>query len=520
MNSPWKVALITLVSLIFIESSFGQSMEGIKIIQTSLSKKSLILDRGTLEGLAIGQKAKLYFKDLSEGVSKPKFIYVAEGEIIKVHSNYSFWFLRKIRNYRLLKNNGELVMLRKTMDPRREYRGRHTQKVLGPGQSKEASVFQDEVGVPADLIFEDDGYFKSDEIIDTKPSKLQDFETRSYSRWLRSGTKEWDDKYKQDLPSFHINPQSNEETISRIKKRQEEFVYQSTTDNAVKKINDDKRGLKGFYKDSFHDNQTGIQEGIDIENIYQKSITDRNEEKKISPHIREKLHREGVTFSADMSQEELRRFLIKSGIEEEKRMQERAAGERAGNDLIFRYNSGMISNTTDEDDNFRGRDYSIVIGYEWQLYQTAEAMDRFTFELNLEQGISHYDLGGINGRFSESALAGFLNFYFWNAPYKLGSYMPFVGLGVKRGQAEGFSPNLSKDYSYQLMALPSFRLGIKYRFKPGDTIDEDFKFGMAVSFLFTSEKVRLNTTNIVEDDIFSVMNYTNNKFGVGFSFYF
>ena len=69
-------------------------MEEIEIKNISNSGRSLIVDRGSLEGLRVGQLARLYLGQTQAGGEGPTYSYIAEAEIIKVHRNYSFWLLR------------------------------------------------------------------------------------------------------------------------------------------------------------------------------------------------------------------------------------------------------------------------------------------------------------------------------------------------------------------------------------------------------------------------------------------
>ncbi len=165
----------------------NNSMEGAKIIEISASKKSLIIDRGHAEGYVNGDRAKFYVKDLTEGLMDPKFHYVAEGELIKLKNRESYWFLRKIERFQDLVENGDLVLIRQARDPRRPFITRRTLKVKGRASEQEYFPVTEDSGVPEDLIFEENDFFMSDKMVDTKPTKKQDFEIKGYKKYVYVG---------------------------------------------------------------------------------------------------------------------------------------------------------------------------------------------------------------------------------------------------------------------------------------------------------------------------------------------
>ena len=88
-------------------------MEEIEIKNISNSGRSLVVDRGSLEGLRVGQLARLYLNQTQRDGDGPTYPYIAEAEIIKVHRNYSFWLLRDIEQNSVIKPGQRLLALRR-----------------------------------------------------------------------------------------------------------------------------------------------------------------------------------------------------------------------------------------------------------------------------------------------------------------------------------------------------------------------------------------------------------------------
>jgi hypothetical protein len=66
------------ISIFFIQQTWCQrnilsnNVYELEIFQASSSGKSVIVNRGELEGLTLGETAHVFFKDDKKGVGKPK----------------------------------------------------------------------------------------------------------------------------------------------------------------------------------------------------------------------------------------------------------------------------------------------------------------------------------------------------------------------------------------------------------------------------------------------------------------
>lgn len=499
----------------------SESMEGVAVLEVSSSKKSVLLNLGYAEGLRNGDRAKLYIKNLENGLDYPQFVYVGEGEAIKVKNSVSYWFLRKIKNFQNIKKDKDLVIVRQSKDPRRPFVTRRTLRVQGRAEDQDYYQVSEDKGVPEDLIFEEQDFFKGDNIKSTKTLRNQNIELTRKTPYIDMG-EEFDDEFDQVAKGRMVpNDSGDEALIEEIEKKARDHRFDSTTTNSVGKFNDLKYGLKTLYKSQMRDPGTNAKESMDSLNSRERGAIEDEKRRKISPTAVARIRREGPRWSQDMSDKQLRAYLIESGIAEEYERQKRALGEKAGHEFTLKYISNITTNTTPDDANFQGTDYALAFSYEWHLIGTSQFLKNFTLEFELERGISHYAIGeGINGRIAEGSLKGYLNWYFLRGPYSLHSYMPYVGIGLKRGNGTLESAEFETVYTVQQTAFPSMHFGMKYRFKAGDEKDASLKIGYGVNFQLKYESMRYNITDIIVDSIEPVISSNQTRFSVGFNVYF
>lgn len=497
---------------------YAQSMEGIEVLEVSSSKKSILLNRGFAEGVKNGDRAKLYLKDLREGVDSPRFVYVGEGECINVKNKESYWFLRKIKNFRFIKKTQRLVMVRMAKDPRRPFVTKRTLRVQGRLEDQDYYQVSEDSGVPEDLIFEEDDFFKGDEVKGTTPKKRQDIEMYRKSPYVSLG-EEYDEEFDQVSKNLAAPYDSGDERlIEAIEAEAKNKVFDSTTKTSVGKFNDLKYGLKGLYKENFTDgsNTRNTMDGL---NAYERKILKDRLNRRVSPSAIARIKREGPMWSKDMTDSQLRAYLIDTGIEEELQRQKRALKEKEGHEFTLRYTNNLNRNTTSEDPNFQNRDYAISLSYEWHLQGTSPFLKNFTFEFEAERGISFFDVGGINARIQEGSLKGYVNWYFLRPPFSLHSYMPYVGFGYKRGNGTLESAEFDNVYDLQFVSLPSAHFGLKYRFLAGDEKSSQLNIGYGINFQVKYEAVEYSITDIVVDNINPVFSGSQLRFSIGFNVY-
>jgi hypothetical protein len=89
-----------LLSIVFLLTTQAFAMQGIKVLEVSGSGSSIVVDRGSLEGVSEGQSGQFYYQ--AGTPAKPKLYYIGNAEVIKAHSERSFWFFKSIENFQFL----------------------------------------------------------------------------------------------------------------------------------------------------------------------------------------------------------------------------------------------------------------------------------------------------------------------------------------------------------------------------------------------------------------------------------
>lgn len=501
-------------------NTFAQEMEGAKVLAVSGSKKSILLDFGHEEGLKNGDRAKLYIKDISGGLSYPKVFYVGEGEAIKVKNKVSYWFLRKIKNFRLLKKDQMLGMVRQGQDPRRPFVTRRVLQVQGRKNEQDYYQVNSAEQPPEDLIFEEGDFVISNKVSPGKALKRSDIDLQRNALYLDLG-EELDEEFDQVVRKKQVpNYDSDEELIKQIEKEKEDGVFDSASRKSVEKYNKLKYGLKGLYGQNLRGNDKNTPD-TGFYNTRENDVLNDQEARKLDPVLVKKMDREGVRWSQSMSDENLRKALVQSGIREELQRQKRVLGEKKGSEFTLRYITGLNDNTTQDDPNFQGKDYALSISYEWHLGRTLESLNYFTFEIEAERGISHYAIReDINGRVSEGSFKGCINWYLFRPPYSLFSYMPYVGIGFKSGNGDLESAEFDSTYSVQFSSVPYAHAGLKYRFQAGDEKDLALRVGYGINFQLRYESISYTISDVVVDNIDTTFQTNNLKLGVGLNVYF
>jgi hypothetical protein len=288
-----------------------------------------------------------------------------------------------------------------------------------------------------------------------------------------------------------------------------------------KKTNGMKYGLKSFYSEQ--EREEGIPE-ISKKGGHQTTYDQMREEAKlaeqIDPRAKAKMKRDGEMWSADMDDVGLRKYFIRTGIEQEVRRRELALNELEGHEVMLNYSGSMVAHGNTNDPNYQGRGYNLGIAYDLHLARTSASLKKWSLQFFLEKGVTEYDTGVYNARSEETLYGAYVNYYFVNNPLTLNSFIYLFGAGIKNGNASVFTPDLSKEYSYQVLTVPSLQLMTKYRFRPGDLREDTVNIGMSVNFGINLDMKNLSVIDRVDDNINSKISVTDLKYILGMSVFF
>ena len=473
------------------------SQVSVKIIETSSSKKSLIINRGAYEGVQVGQEGFLYIR--TGQVDKPELSKVAEVRVVKTVKKHSFWYVTKIENEGELHPGSLLTFYEKGqfLEGRSEFKAR---ELLIVGEEKE-------------LEQRDEFYELVEELDRTEVVKNEDVEFNIHTNY--QNVAEYGEKSVKGTSPY------KRKDIKKLKNYYKDKIYKSTVEGSVKKINKQKNGLLGLYKDSAPDPHVKWLKKRDwIYNTYESANYDKRNDILVDPRAKRRMQKEGDMWSSSMSDHELRDFFMRNGIAEEKRRQEFAIDNRIGNEAFVRYSWNTTVNYSDADQNNQGQGYSFVFGYEYHLIRAIKKLENWSVDVFWELALDYYDLGDINGKAQMSFLGTYINYYFYNLPTSIKKFIWYAGIGLKFGNAEIDNPELDATYDYGVQALPSYQVGIKYRFDSGDEVDDLARIGWGVNFLFQTSLLKFNTNDQIVDDINGSFQAQDTRFSVGLAFIF
>jgi hypothetical protein len=497
-------------------------LDEVTLTDLSSSERSAVVDRGGLENYSDHMFGKFFVQTGDKNY--PKIFLVAEGELIKSFPKKSYWLFTKVYLPRIIKpGNKVLVLTSNQVTSGRPIFQKQRHVVLSKDQydSVESYLSQNSNNVPDRLIEDLDSYDPSDEMFETKKVPEADQLVQTYESFRKKGGQHMSDDYEDESTErFFVG--KREVHLADIKREEDKKLLDSIAKNYVDKTNDQKFGLaNGIYKEQKKTpGEPELNEKITVTSVYDDMKEEKKLRETIDPKAVAKIKRDGPNWSADMDDVTLRRYFIRTGLEHEARRRELALNELEGNEIMFHYSGSAINHTTSSDQNYQNLGYSIGLGYDLHLSRTSQDLKQWSLQFILEKGVSDYDIGGQNARGEEGYYGAYLNYYFVNNPLTLNSFIFLGGLGIKAGSVSMSNAELSKEYSYQVLTLPSFQIMTKYRFRSGDLTEDTANVGASLNAGMVVDMKRMSVIDNLADDINGKISLTDVRYLVGMSVYF
>jgi len=516
---------------IIVFSSTLQAFELVSILDVSSSGRSLILDRGSLEGVELGEFARFV---LQQGdLENPNLSNVALGEAIKVESNQSVWYLHEVDNKSKIKGGQRVLYARAKdiLEGRRPFKTLNKVVISGEEDllSQKMDESTEEPGMDSKFIQNEENFgveLEDGELVKREESDLEkvSFENRDEGK---KKDKKLPEKYveaaRQELKEVQVDLKQadKKEGVDQIKEREVLNQLNSNVDQNIAKVNKQRFGLKGLYNDQKRDEQMRWLGGKSFERSTYDQVRD---EKKVSevidPRSIKKAEQQGDFWSADMSDEQLRRYFVTSGLAKEVERRKLGLENREGNEILVRYTQGLMENHTSDDPNFQSLYGSFDISYEYHLMRTTKTLQNWSVNIGYLKGLGNYDVGGVNARAEETSYRLGLQYYFYNLPSTIRAYTWYVGSAMKMGSSNISSTSLSQEYKYQMVGFEYAQLGFKYRFYSGDDYDEFFNIGVGMTGQISLETTQNRSKEFLADDIDGTFSTNDLKFALGISVIF
>ena len=518
------LSLTTLILFAYLQIPliYAMGLDEVALQEISTTKKTVVIDRGLLENYYEKSFGKFF---IQMGDYKfPKIYLVAEGKLVKSFPKKSIWYLTKIYDPRFFKVNARMLIM--TSDQVKvgrtmKVKQRHVLLSSEEYESPEQYLEENKNNVPDRLLQNVSAYDESEELYESKKTPDADLEIETYEHLKKKGGIQISDQYKDEIGEKYFIG-NREVKLADITNAEDKKLLDSMAAGYVEKVDSQKYGIAhGLYKDQVKvPGLRDINNKMTVLSAYDSTKEDKLQEELISPRAIAKMKRDGPLWSADMDDESLRRYFISTGLEHEARRRELALNELDGNELMFHFSGSLVDHTTNLDPNYRSQGFTLGLGYDYHLSRSSKELKDWSLQFILEKGVADYDLGGINARGQEGFYGFYLNYYFFNNPLTLNSFIFLGGIGLKAGTIEMDSVNLSKKYSYQVMSLPALQVMTKYRFRSGDLIEDRVNVGASLNAGISLDVKRLSVIDSLDDDINGKISVNDIKYLVGMSVFF
>ncbi len=512
--------------IIFLIINFSSltsfAFEQIKILEISSSGKSIILDRGEIEGTKVGDIARLIIQ--SGEMNRPNLENLSYAEAVKVNSNYSFWKL--LKNTKILKSKKNTYVLfaleTHLMRGRSKFKTLYRQ-VLTNNKSdsfKRKKELLSNDTVSDGLVQNNTEYTSHDELLNSSSRQSHNLEVLDFQELEQSKGSLFLQEYDEDIKYINIDDIEQQIDYQLYGKAEEENIIDSTINNSIEKVNKEEGGLDSLYKNQKRDkNIKELQNNIITRTTYEEYIYQQKADSYISPKVARKMKSAGKFWSSDMTEKQLRKFFIKTGLEEEVHMQWLALENRLSHELTFDFSLGLLRNIDPDDENFQSTSKFVNINYNLYLLRISSIFKQWTLELGYGGGNGYIDFGGINLKSKDMTFNSTLNYYFFRSPTSVKRLSAYLGLGIRNGISELAAIGISRSYNYQYLA-PLAQLGVKFRFLAGDEKSNHSNIGIGLLSKISAEYITLTATEDLFDNIDGKVQVTDVKLSLGMSVFF
>lgn len=511
-----KMLQISILILFFFSPTVSAQsrLNGAKIIEVSSKSNSWLIDKGRYEGISVGDTASFF---LQTSIDAPKLIPLGEAEAVKVHGRNSYWILTKSMNQRFYSRGRKIVYL---LDDE-IYKGRRALKVkqrnIVTSKKYPKSKRRLEKGdLPNQYKKKDSDYKKSSELVEVKKDTDDDRKVMIFKKAKRG----------KDVRAVEGVDELID--VSAIRDQEKKKVVYSTVTGVARKTNNARFGLRSLYRDNLDKNgkEKFLGDGA-LASDYNKYRAEQIEQNDTSTRARKRITRDSKLWSADLNDEELRRFFISSGFARERKKQLYALEHKIGNEFILRYYFGVAEHTASQDvaasnndATAIGSNFSISFGYEYYLLRTNPNLVNWSLDFFIDNESRYLqDEAGNNAESTEVNFAFGVNYYFFNNPASLSKVLGFVGGGASLGNAKLLSITSGIEQSYSVRGLPRVWIGAKYRLKAGDEYDDMLGMGFGMHATLMTENV-VYASKVNENVQTNNINIQDFKFALGISLIF
>jgi hypothetical protein len=501
---PMARCIFLFFSLIFSGHAQMVPMK-VKLLRVSKSKRTVIVDRGHLDGL---EKDDFSIFLIRPDDLKDEHYYVAKGRLSSLSHNYSMWDLVEVADPLALEKGGRLVM----KNQRTTFKGRVPKKM------DRKKVILNSNGSRAEVKSKVDGLYQKGPNLN--PKLTEGFKGGdTYTKLEDTATWEEDDDLELNALDLVLKSKSESPTRKDMSEDDLQKVVQTEefyriNGGELKELQDPSMSLSGKYSDSMRvDDMVDFQDKAAYPSTYDQVKSHLvNNERFLKDDALLRIEDEGPGWSDYFTEAELASFVHKNGLREELEKQQEAVNSTDKiNDISFTMSLPVVDSSDSENaQNKNSKNFDIGIGHEIYLGSRFPSFHHFGFKYGLVKSYSSVGLEGANGSFSELYILGTIFWYPFQSPQRVKTPMFYLGLGTKRGTGTMTLNDSGKISKYSTSSLARLFTGLKFRFS--QTLGMRAQIGLSRDTLRQSD---LSDSLVFPTDV----SVTEIKFGVSLSTY-
>ena len=491
--------LVILSALFFtIFSEPLHALEKVQIQDVSGSRKTMVVNRGRLDGINSGMEA-FFLKSINEEDLKKSLVGVAE--VVKVFDRYSVWYFKKSLNpsYLAPKNFIDMITYKDLNRKKAPFKLR-TRKVISGSVSQDEKILLHDSGSDISTVKRNKNYRLGQVLKDLDdPKDFKDLNILELSKWVERKKKVVGERDLSETEAFAVKYSTApdlEDTVKKLQKKE-------ATEAALAFLK--KTGSRDFTVKTFFEDQEKNADAKDFQkDSYLHSVSKKrnyqNRRKKINKEkLIKQLKNRGIDWSEDYSDEELITMVNSYGLIKENARQVDAIQTLISREVSIHVSvniSGGGGSANSSSDEISGTPTNLGVAYEHMWIRNNPKLQKFSTEIGFFTGNRNYDLAGLV-KTTESYGRLFGQYYLQQGPARINAFLPYIGLGLKVGNVstslEGF------EASYSLFST-MFGGGVKYRFGP--------KFGFRGQLAYVSNQLSRSgsdTTELLKSGTFNTV---------------
>ena len=537
--------LMSMAFILFCLSLSVIADDSIRIKSISKSGRTIIIENGSIKGINAGEIGAFF---LEEGnLAKPDLTFISEAKCIQAGANYSIWFLDSSISLGDLEG-GSIQLATKASILKGHVSTKlkskiiynETQSIRSFNGKQAYPIWLSERFIEGQKLNNNDDDREDFEVADEQDSQNKsasgdgievvedDLPLESMDENLEIDEKPemQGDRYLEEFDRYVniklLKRKTKTQLIDEKHKELERAEVLNLSKGSYGKVEKFKAGLIDLYEDVQTNTADMIEDRNNFNNSYNEfASVNKDIDKNLSEKRRNRAKYNDPLWPSGLSDLELRRYFLSHGLDEFEDRKNLILKNYPGNEVIIRFFYGLTRNTTDIDPNYQATNKSIYFGYEWHLMQVDPYFKFLGLEIGIESTNGNYEVGVGQNAFSyEIGGRMMLNYYINQLPSAVDKLCWYAGIGGKLGNAKISSVNLSQDYNYFQVTLPSIQFGVKYRFRAGDEIDQLPKLGMGWNLSVIGDTSSFYNSREMFDDIKPNFHSADVKFVTGLAIFF